>query len=401
MSNSILTECDVLILSGNYGTGHLQVSEALKSTILETCPDWNIEIFDFFSLIDPIFSQVVEFSYHNIIKYFSPGYRLFYKATCQISPDSNWQKHLNSIGQKEIEKFIFKKKPRIIVCTFPTPAGVLSELKGMGRISVPIVTVITDVAVHSQWIHPYIDYYFVPADTVSTDMEYMGVPKEKIIITGIPLRKQFEAKYDKDIVLEKYGLHSSLPTILVSGGGKGILSGIIDICRRLGNLKIPVQVLVVTGQNKSLARRLHLALRFSERLIKVLGYVDNMAELLDACDIMITKAGGVTVFEALCKGIPMIIFKPIPGHEESNVKFLMQNNAARTAKNWRQIKNSLDELIFVPSSRDKIINNMEVLSKPSSSQLAATIIIKTALSQPITKIVDEQSATKAANWRYA
>jgi processive 1,2-diacylglycerol beta-glucosyltransferase len=394
-------KCDILIFTGNYGTGHIQVSEALRSSILKANPTWNVEIYDFFRIIDPLLSHVVEFGYHQIIKYFSPGYSLFYKATRQIAPDSNWQKHLNSIGHREIDEFIRKKSPKAIICTFPTPAGVISELKREGKVKVPLITVITDVAVHSQWLHPYIDFYFVAAESVAQNMEYRGISKHKIIVTGIPLRSQFQNKYDREATLFKYGLCPSLPTILVSGGGKGMLTGITEIIRKLAKFRIPLQAIVVTGQNKALYRRLQFQTHSARNPICVLGYVENMAELMECCDIMITKAGGITIFEALAKGIPMIIYKPIPGHEESNTQFLLQNGAARTAKNWRQIKTAIEELILIPSLYESICEHIGRISKPNATQEATKIILKILEKEELHTLSHNMEQIQDNHWRYA
>jgi processive 1,2-diacylglycerol beta-glucosyltransferase len=394
-------KCDILIFTGNYGMGHIQVSEALQSSILEANPTLNVEIYDFFRIIDPLLSHVVEFGYHQIIKYFSPGYSLFYKATQQIAPDSSWQKHLNSIGHREIDEFIQKKSPKAIICTFPTPAGVIAELKKEGKVKIPLITVITDVAVHSQWLHPQIDFYFVAAESVAQHMEYRGISRHKIFVTGIPLRAQFQNKYDKEATLLKYGLSPSLPTILVSGGGKGMLTGITEIARKLGKFRIPLQAIVVTGQNKALYRRLQLQTHSARNPICVLGYVENMAELMESCDIMITKAGGITVFEALAKGIPMIIYKPIPGHEESNVQFLLQNGAARAAKNWRQIKTAIEELIFFPSLYERICEHISRISKPNATREATEIILKILKNEDLYTLSHNRKQIEETHWRYA
>jgi len=401
MSNQSLEKCDVLILSANYGAGHLHVSEALRYYINEIHPDWSIEIYDFFRLVDPLLSQVVEFGYQQVIKYFSPGYKLFYSATKEIAPDSNWQKHLNSIGQKEMERFIALKSPKVIVCTFPTPAGVVSELKGQRKINIPLITVITDVTVHSQWLHPYTDYYLVAADIVAQNMEFRGIPKEKIFVTGMPLRPQFEKNYDKCATFQKYGLDTSLPTVLISGGGKGMLGGSIDIIRKLGRVKPPIQIVIVTGNNKALARRLQLLSRTSRNPILILGFIENMAELMQSCDMMITKAGGITIFEAMEKKIPMILYKSLPGHEEANVHFLLQNGAARSAKNWRQIKNIMEELLYIPEISAKMVSNGFRIAKPSASRRAAAIIAEAALGHKVTAPRQGSSTISDSHWRYA
>jgi len=370
-----LRKCDVLILSADFGTGHHQVSNALKTAIQQKRPSWKIEICNFFNYVDPLFNQLIKFGYLQMIKHFSYGYEWFYEVTRDIEPDSKWQQLLNRMGQYKLLRLIETSSPRVIICTYPTPAGVVSHLKSQAKIDIPLVTVITDVTVHSQWIHPNVDAYIVAAETVAVRLAQKGIPKDKIFVTGIPLRPQFERPLVDTGIWNKYGLNPDLFTLLVMGGGKGLMAGIETVCLGLTELSIPLQIVAITGTNKSLARKLEALSESCVKPIRVLGYVDEVASLMKISNLLLTKAGGVTVFEALASKLPMVLYKPIPGHEMCNVEFLLKYGAALMANTEEEAVNHVKTILENPSVLKDMIKAIEPISKPYASRDACNIII--------------------------
>jgi len=311
----------------------------------------------------------------QMIKYFSYGYEWFYEATREVEPDNKWQQILNRMGQYKLLHLIEKSCPRVIICTFPTPAGVVSHLKGEGKIDIPLVTVITDVAIHSQWIHPNVDAYIVAADIVGIRLAERGIPKDRIFVTGIPLRPQFERLMINSNIWGKYGLDPNLFTLLIMGGGNGLMPGIETICEKLDELPFPLQIVAVTGTNKTLARSLETLSQSCLTPIHVLGYVNDVAPLMKISQLLLTKAGGVTVFEALACDLPMLLYKPLPGHEMCNVDFLLQNGAAFMANNENEAVNHIKTVLENPSILERMIQAIRPISKPFAARDAVNVIV--------------------------
>jgi processive 1,2-diacylglycerol beta-glucosyltransferase len=372
------TRCDVLIFSASYGAGHYQVSNALATAIKQQRPDWNVEICDFLNYINPFFKQTLLFGYHQVIKHFSTGYKWFYEATRHLPPDSKWRRMLNQIGSQKMLEDIYNRSPSVIVCTFPTPAGVISYLKSRGYINTPLVTVITDVAFHSQWIHPYVDAYILAADVVAKYLKRKGIPPSHLYVTGLPLRQEFMAPCHDPSIWERYGLRRDLFTLLMMGGGCGLLSDMEDICESLAKLDLPMQAIAVTGTNYALAKRLEDISQHSKIPLRVLGYVDNIAELMEISDLLLTKAGGVTIFEALAKKLPMLIYKPLPGHERSNARFLVRYKVAMQVDDKEEVIKTIIDCVNDPSILKSMAQAMEPISKPFAARDAANIIVQMA-----------------------
>jgi|LSQX01.1.fsa_nt_gb processive 1,2-diacylglycerol beta-glucosyltransferase len=368
-------KCDVIILSADFGSGHHQVSLALKKVLVERRPFWEVGIFNYFQYINPFFDKSLRFGYTQMLKHFSWGYDLFYRVTKETDPNSKSRQMLNNMGRKKIHQLILEHSPKVVICTFPTPAGVVSQLKQKGRINTPLAVVITDVSAHSQWIHPMVDAYIVAADVVAQRLIKKGIPAEKIHTTGIPIRPQFEAPAPDPGFWIKHNLDQSLFTLLIMGGGEGLMPGIDRIAERLENMGLPIQIIALAGSNQSLARNLQELARRSSIPIRVLGYTENIAPIMEGSNLLLSKAGGITVFEALAVKLPILLYKPLPGHEMGNVHFLLDNGAALMAQNENQAVELIKSSIGDPSILENISRAMIPLSKPFSARHAADAII--------------------------
>ncbi len=370
-----IENCDVLILSADFGTGHHQVSKAIEKVIKQRRPSWKVGIYNFFESIYPLLNRTIKFGYSQMITRFSFCYDWFYKRTRDVEPDSKWQQTLNKMGRNKLQNLIEQCSPRVIVCTFPTPAGVVSQLKLEGKTNIPLAVIITDVAVHSQWIHPMVDAYIVAADIVSSRLIERGIPRSKIHVTGIPIRPQFESPYPDPGIWIKYNLDPTLFTLLIMGGGQGLMPGIEGICKRLTNISLPMQIVALTGTNDILAKHLREIAEYSSIPIRVLGYEENIAPIMKGADLLLSKAGGITVFEALALRLPILIYKPLPGHEMCNVDFLLDNRAALIARNEIQAVKLIKNVIEDTSILKSISDAMAPLSKPFSARNAVNAIL--------------------------
>lgn len=251
-------------------------------------------------------------------------------------------------------KFIQALQPDLVICTYPTVAGVLAQQRLKGVLDVPLVTVVTDYAVHNQWIHPGVDLYIVGCENVYEGLVARGINPNLIWITGIPVSPKFEWKLDRQAILKKLGLSPERPTVLVMGGAYGILSGTKWICKVLADTAFPVQSIIVCGQDEKLYKSLESVIEEGRNPIVRFGYVKNVEELMSAADMIITKAGGLTVSEALTKRVPLVIYRPIPGQEEENAIYLEGIGAGRVAKSEEELEKIIFDLLEHPQDLERM-----------------------------------------------
>ncbi len=365
----------LLVLSATYGGGHQRVAEALQAAWTEHCPGIRVEIVDFFeTFVNPALNRFVRSLYVTSVRHAPAAWGAFYYATENIRPDSPTQRLINRLGKRRLAAYVQTSRPDLLVHVHPTPAGVVSDLKAEGKIAQPSAVVLTDYAIHSQWIHPHVDLYCVPSEEVRLGLVDRGVPPERILVTGIPIAREFTVPMDRREVAPRLGLDPRRTTVLVMAGAYAMLGGLLDVHRVILSLRHRVQAVFICGRDATLVERLRRHSRQGE--VRVEGYVTNVAEWMTCADLLITKAGGVTVSEALAKALPMVIYRPIPGQEEWNTHMLVVAGAARVARNPAELARLLESLLGDPGVLEHMRQAARRVARPDAAREAARRILE-------------------------
>ena len=366
------------ILSCNYGGGHKRAGEAIAAE-WEARTGGRAEIVDYFArFVHPVFDAVTKFSYIQSVRRAPMMYGMFYKLTGDIRPDSFVQRAINRMGMDRLDRYLASERPDVVCCVHCTPAGTMSDLKIAGRTTVPCLTVITDYVTHSQWIHPFVERYCVPNALVRDGLVRRGVPLDTIAVSGLPIERKFVRPLDRDRLMARFGLAPQVPVILMMAGAYAMLGGLGDVTRMLARFPRPVQGLVVCGYDKRLEDDVRVRVARSPHLFQVFGYVDNVEELMTVSDLLITKAGGVTVSEALVKRLPMLIYRPIPGQEEGNTQFLLDHGAALSATTPAALRAQLETLLSDPKRLQAMRLAAASLGRPDATEVVVTQLAQLA-----------------------
>jgi processive 1,2-diacylglycerol beta-glucosyltransferase len=376
----------VLVLSASYGAGHNQAARSVQKAILAKAPSSEVRVVDFFQFVSEPLNRFLQNLYIQSVRHAPLGYGMFYKTTSGIAADSWIQRWLNSLGHKRLLDYLAAFQPDIIICTFPTPAGVLSVMLANGTVDIPVFVVITDFTVHSQWLHPNVDAFFVATNEVAEGLKNRGIDQANIKVSGIPIDSVFSRPLDKYEARETLGLKPDLPVVLVMAGAFAMLGGVSDVVQILANLEVPHQAVVITGRDERLAERLRGAVGSARHPIVVKGFVDDIHTMMSAADLLVTKAGGITVSESLACGLPLIIYRPIPGQEESNTAFLTRRNAALLARNHDELESSITRLLKDKTILAEMSESAQRLAQPT----AASVIADTVLESRDWRQVDSQ-----------
>ena len=343
-----------LVFSATFGDGHLRAAQAVIEALRLKNADIEITHLDCGEFLSKAFNNILKSTYIGLIKHSPKLWGTFYYGTAKISPNSLLQRFLNNMGRTEIEKVISIQQPDIIICTYPTVAGVLSQLRLKGKLNVPVITVITDYVVHSQWIHPGVDMYIVGCKQVFDGLVARGISPDCVGLTGIPVSPAFERSKNKSEIMFKLGLRPDRQTLLVMGGGFGVLDSMREVCRIFSLVNHPLQLVVVCGRSEKLYRSLDDVVAQARNPVVRFGYINNVDEIMACADLMITKAGGLTVSEALTTRLPLVIYKPIPGQEEENAVFLKKIGAGRVAKTKEELVSIVKSLFAKPVELQKM-----------------------------------------------
>lgn len=369
----------VLVFSASFGNGHLRAAEAVIEGIRIKEPSAKIMHWDFGAFLNMRINAIIKDFYSGLLKRAPKLWGRFYYKTGKIQPQSISQRLLNQIGRSHFLNYIQQFKPDLIICTYPTVSSILAQLRVEQILHVPIITVITDYTVHSHWVHPGVDCYIVACAKVKESLVSWGIQAKNIQVTGIPVSPRFDVREDRLSTAEKLGLTPGLLTFLFMGGTYGILESTKRICKMLADSKVPVQCIVVCGHDEKLYHSLDEVVAQARNPLVRFKFVHNVEELMAVSDLIITKAGGLTVSEALTKHLPLIIFKPIPGQEEENAQYVQRLGAGCIAENEDELVRVLSHLLQHPEDIEKMRTKATTALTGHSTERAVEEMLQLAL----------------------
>ncbi|HEV8160012.1 MAG TPA: glycosyltransferase, partial [Pyrinomonadaceae bacterium] len=298
------------------------------------------------------------------------------------SLDTPWQNErrrlaLDRLNTQPLIKLLKDYKPDIAVCTHFLPAEIISWLKAKGKINFPQAIVVTDFDVHALWLCHLYEQYFVAMTEARIHLEKLGIPPEKITVSGIPIDPVFAEVKDKFEMREKYRLEKDKLTILVSAGGFGV-GNIEHLLYALSDLKTPAQVLAICGRNEELKAKLEKLsaekLNNEKITFKPVGYTTAMDEYMSAADLIVGKPGGLTTSEALAKNLIFVVVNPIPGQEERNSDHLLEKGCAIRCNNLPALAYKIDALVKDETRFELMKQNVLRFARPNASnEIAAKL----------------------------
>ncbi len=310
----------------------MRAAKAIEKALCEKHPAAQVTIVDTFRYASPILEKLVLGTYMEILKLSPAVYGYLYRQAERGRPLSGrskieFNRLLNIFTAPKLIRFIRDFSPQAIISTHPFSLGVLSMMKVNKDIDYPLLGVITDFTVHSFWVFPEVDCYLVGNESMIEDFVSFGILRDRVKATGIPVDPVFSNHLSKTVAREKLGLDVDVPTVLVVGGGLG-MGPLYEAVVEIGESNYKCQLLVVTGRNAELYKKLLSIVPALKNRVLVFGFVEHMNVLMAASDLMVGKAGGLTCAEALATSLPILIVNPIPGQEERNAEFLEARGAA-------------------------------------------------------------------------
>ncbi|MBI3331202.1 MAG: glycosyltransferase, partial [Candidatus Omnitrophica bacterium] len=224
-------------------------------------------------------------------------------------------------------------RPEVVVATHFLPADVCSAGKAAGWLTGALVVVVTDIFPHRFWISAEPDAIVISTPGGRQVLSRRGVAPERIHVQGIPIARAFAAPAgDRRALRERFKVAPDRLTVLVTSGGTTV-GRFEEVVESLANLEavLPqrLQLLVVCGQDGRTRARLAERAGALAMPIRIFGFIDHMAELMAASDLIVAKAGGLTVSEALGSGVPIVLYHVIPGQERLNAQFVARHDSGR------------------------------------------------------------------------
>lgn len=342
----------VLILSASVGAGHLRAAEALEKTFKQLNLAEEVKNVDVLNYTNPLFRRLYGKAYLDMVNTMPEVLGWLYDSLDKPWENEKRRLALDRLNTLPFVNLLKKEKPDLAVCTHFLPSEIISWLKAKGKVNFPQAIVVTDFDAHAMWLCHHYEQYFVALEETKVHLAKIGIPAEKITVTGIPIDPVFSENKDKFAMRKKFGLAQDKLTIMVSAGGFGV-GNIEHLLLALSELTTPSQIIAICGKNEDLKNKLEkIAIeKLNNERVSFLpiGFTKQMDEYMSASDLIVGKPGGLTTSEALAKGLIFCIVNPIPGQEERNSDHLLEKGCAIKCNNLPILAYKIDELV-----KDKI-----------------------------------------------
>ncbi len=251
----------------------------------------------------------------------------------------------------------------------------MAEYKRQYADAPPVVGVVTDFAVHAYWMHDNVDAYAVATPEMRSAMVARGVLADRVFVTGIPVKSRFgDFHEEREALRERLGLPPGRRVVLLMGGGLGI-GPLGTMLEALDEIDRPLCAVAIVGRGKRSEQRVLDRATHIGYPVRVERFVENVYDYMHAADLLVSKPGGLTAAEALTAHLPMVLFRPLPGQEERNTRYLIARGAAVRAKSAADLGRTVWDLLGNDTKLARMRESMSKLAKPDAAAHIADILI--------------------------
>lgn len=384
-------------MSASAGSGHLAAGVALEKAFQADGRVGEVRHEDALKYTNALFREFYSTLYEKLVRNAPTLLGYFYRTSDEPWKNEAVRLQFDRLNTRPLVKFIQEFDPHITVCTHFMPAGIIAHLIEAGELQAHLSIVVTDMDCHAMWLSRVFHRYFVARDEARVHLEELGLPGERITVSGIPIHPQFSQTVDKAEACRRYGLNPEKPILLLSAGAVGVSPADIIVQRLRERLQREAQVIVVCGKDEELRQRIVEDVGEQTDRFHVMGYSDRMWELMKISDLFIGKPGGLTTSEALACGLPLAIVQPIPGQEERNSDFLLEEGAAIKCNELTTLPYKVERLLEDAPRLARMQERARALGRPD----AAPTVVNTLLEDDLPPMMLEEELRDAMAQRIA
>ena len=315
----------ILILTASFGEGHNSAARGIRDGLACVAPETEVELRDLFAETSGLVNELVRRIYLGVVNLAPRVWGSVYRWLDRKKDyDKNFQRF--SRLKKNFAALLDRFQPDVVVSSFPAYPYLLEQISGPSRRCKSVVVVTDSITVNKIWYRCVADYFLVPNEQSAAVLRTGGVPPEKIKIFGFPVSPKFaDVMQDRPVPSndDRRVLYVINPTTLRA----------LRLVRRLLNLDI--HLTVTAGRDAKLRRAIEAAA--ANRRIDIFGWTNELPHMLRASHLLIGKAGGATVQEAIAAGCPMIINHVVSGQEEGNARLILETNSGAMASSPAEV----------------------------------------------------------------
>jgi len=368
----------IAVLHASSGSGHMAAARALAAAMAELSPGATVREVDTLVFASRLYRDTYAKSYNTMAARAPALWGVLYRswASARVNRTTAPARlAMDRLNLRRLVRVLGEQHADAVVCTHFLPVEALSPQRGHGRLRAPLFCVITDFTAHPFWAFPHVDRYFVASDAVARELVGHGVQHDRIEVTGIPIHPRFATSIGQAEARDRLGVHPGRPMVLVMGGGAGV-GPLADLADRLASVPQSPQVVVVCGMNARLRSRVGALPAALSGRVRPIGFTGDVDLWLEACDVLVGKAGGLTCSEALVKRTPMVVFKPTPGQEDKNAEYLVAAGAARHADSVDEVADTVERWLSRPDELERVREAAGRIARPHAAETIARRVLE-------------------------
>lgn len=358
----------LLLLSVSAGAGHVRAAQALQAAATAR-GDLEVRHIDLLSLVPAWFRKAYGEWYLDLVERHPNLWAHLYQRTDRTPADA-WEQRLRRaverVSTRDLARALAEWPCDAVICTHFLPAELLARATLRGRALPPVWVQVTDFDLHRLWVQPGVAGYGVASDEIAFRLR-AALPDANVLTCGIPIMPAFAQRLGRAACAAELGLDAARPTVMVMTGGAGLASGAAMV-EQLVQQPGDWQVVAIAGRNADLKQRYDaLAARHPGRLV-ALGFTQTIERVMSACDLAVTKPGGLSTSECLAMGLPMLLIAPIPGQEERNAQYLLEQGAAWLAMDELALQWRARQLMAQPATLERLRQRALALGRPQAAR---------------------------------
>lgn len=340
----------VMVLSASAGAGHVTAANALEGALRESGIAQEVINLDVLKKVSPFMRSMYSKQYITLVNRAPHLLGALYDATDHAKKFDGRRMTFDVANALPMLRYLTNERPDVVVSTHFLASELAAFATRRRRLDAYLATIITDFDAHAFWLSDPVNHYFTAFEETSRQLQHLGVDRDEISVTGIPISVKFAGAPSKSEARKQLGLREDLPVVLISAGGFGV-GPVIETVESAMLCRTRFQTVVLCGKNEKLRTQLLRMQSISPSYFRdfhPVGHTDSMQVYMAAADLMIGKSGGLTSSECLASALPMLIVNPIPGQEERNANHLLEHGAAASG-NIRTLTYKLDKVISSPT----------------------------------------------------
>ncbi|HEY9468073.1 MAG TPA: glycosyltransferase [Propionibacteriaceae bacterium] len=364
----------VLILAAGIGSGH-NIAAGVLESCFRTAPEVDaVERLDILESTNEVYRTLYDDGYFALVEAAPWLVGWGYDANDPPFKLAHWTSLWDRINTTATSKAIRAFRPDIVVCTHFLPTRLVSLMLTRGVLEATLAVVTTDYDFQGLWLSSAFNHFFVARDETKAHMAAIGVPSDRITVSGIPVRPGLGDSVNREAILQRYDLRPDRPILLISAGAAGgeYTQTIVQQTFRMHN---DFQAVVVCGRNAQLKTQIEGLVAMRRNQYRVLGYTNDMPDLIRAATLFVGKPGGLSSSECMAAGLPMVLIHPIPGQEVRNSDFLLEEGAAVRCNYETTVGYKIDQLLAEPDRITRMAENARRIGRPEAGpQIASQVL---------------------------